>query len=374
MKIMNWQPKCGTNSRRYDIRSPRASRNAMENQLKNTQNLIPFQNDGTVIMSTTISLSRNIAGYKFVSKASSQELLEILNDISDTVYEELGSGYTYNDVEFQDPFLADTWVEDQLTSPDYEDKDIPRGIFTAKNARIAIVINDINHLKIQITEKYLQPERCWTIINQIDDIIENRVHYSFSPQFGYLTTNLQDAGTGMKMSVEMHLPALAMNGSIGDLYDFAEAKDLFIEGCRGNCDPEGDMFRITNNITIGVSEEDIIKNMKRIVTRIAQFELQTRRLLLSEKKDMMTDSALRALGVLKFARMINYIEASNLISKVKLGILTGVVKGIPLEVMDKLLRKSMPARLNYDNCEILDYQKEEILRAEMIRDTLNSLY
>lgn len=344
----------------------------MKDQLKDSKDLEPFLNDETVIKSTTISLSRNVAGYKFLPKASISEMQDVLDSVSEKIHQEFGSTYEYYEPEFRDPFLGDIWAEQQITSNSFENKDCPRGLFVAKSNDVAIVINDINHLKLQIREKGLRPERCWSLINEIDDIVESRVEYAFSPQFGYLTTNLQDAGTGMKVSIEMHLPALAMQGKIGDLYDFSEAKDLDISGCRSDCDPEGDLFRISNNITIGRSEPEIVEEINKIAIKIAQFERQTRKLLVCEQHDTLVNSTLRALGLLKYSQMINFIEAANLLSKVKLGILTGTIENISIEEIDDTLRKIKPAKLNYDNCETLDYSKEEALRAKIIRKSLSS--
>jgi protein arginine kinase len=343
----------------------------MKNELNEPVNMLPFKNDGTVIRHTTLSVSRNIAGFKFVKKASDEQLQQIVNDISDAIYDEFGDGYIYNDMDFPDPFLGDMWVEDQLISDDFEDKECPRAVFTSKIAPIVLVINDINHLKIKIKEKHLGTHQSWSIVSLLDDIIESKVRYSFSPQLGYLTTNLSEAGTGLKFSAILHLPALAMHGRIGDLYDFAVAKDLNVTGCRGSYDPEGDLFRVSNNITIGLSEEDIIRQTKMVIAKIAQFEQQTRKLLVCEQPDTLNDSTMRALGTLRYARMINYIEAANLISKVKLAVLTGLVKGIPLELLDKLLKDTTPAKLNYDHCEMLDYDRQETIRADIIRKALN---
>ncbi|MFI4912077.1 MAG: hypothetical protein ACIAQZ_10470 [Sedimentisphaeraceae bacterium JB056] len=344
----------------------------MEQHLTDIHKLIPFQNDGSVIQSSTISLSRNLTGYKFVPKASNTELQEILDEVCDCISEELNNDYTFNEPDFQDPFLGDLLVENQTTSVNFEQKNCPRGTLISDGTQTAIVINDLDHIKIQTRRNFLQTKECWLEADGVDDLIESKVHYAFSPQFGYLTTSLENAGTGLRVSIAMHLPALAMHGKIGDLYDFAEAKDLDISGCRGDCDPEGDLFCISNNITIGKSEEEIITYVNKIVTRIAQFELQTRKLLVCEQYDNLSDSVNRALGTLKYARMINYIEAANLISKVKLGAMTGILKGIEPETIEKLLKMIKPAQLNYDNCEVLEYNKEESIRADMIRSALSS--
>ena len=342
----------------------------MKDSLKDTTNLVPFKNDGTVIRSTTLSLSRNAAGYKFVTKEDKSELGIVLDLISNKFTEAFGDSFEYFEPEYQDPFLNDILSENQITSIGFSDLDYPRGLFLSKAASIAAVINDCNHLKLQMTENGLETSRCWEKLNEMDDIIEEDIHYAFSPQFGYLTTSPQDAGTGLKISFVMHMPALAMHSKISDLYDFAQAKDLDISGCRGDCDPEGDMFKITNNITIGRSEQEIIEDTRKIVIKIAQYELQTRRLLACERADILNDSTQRALGTLRYAQMINYIEAANLLSKVKLGILSGTIKGVDIDKIDSVMEKITPARLNYDNCELLDFSREETLRAKIIRDSL----
>ncbi len=341
----------------------------MKDTLADPANLIPFKNDGTVIRSTTLSLSRNVAGYKFVTKENKSELGVVLDIISNKFSEAFGDNFEYFEPEYQDPFLNDLLSENQVTSIGFSDRDYPRGLFLSKTAGIAAVINDYNHLKLQMATSGLETSKCWEKLNEMDDIIEEDVQYAFSPQFGYLTTSPQDVGTGLKISFVMHMPALAMHSKISDLYDFAQAKDLDISGCRGDCDPEGDMFKITNNVTIGKSELEIIEETKKVVVKIAQYELHTRKLLSCEEPDLLNDSTQRALGILRYAQLINYIEAINLLSKVKLGILTGMIKGIGLEKIDTLMEKITPARLNFDNCELLDFNREEIIRAKLIRDS-----
>lgn len=335
------------------------------------QNLVPFKNDGSVILFTTLCLSRNIAGYKFVTKAEPSELGAVLEAVTNRFTEAFAESFDYYEPEYQDPYLSDLLAENQITSVSFADKDYPRGLFLSKAGTVSAVINDSNHLRLQMTEAGLETALCFEKLNEMDDIIEQEVKYAFSPQFGYLTTSLQDAGTGMKISFSLHLAALAMQGKIGDLYDFAQAKDLDISGCRGDCDPEGDMFKITNNITIGKSEYEIIEDTRKVAVKIAQYELAARRLLVSEKLNILNDSVQRALGTLRYARMMNYIEAANLLSKVRLGILTGVLKGISCEKIDYILSKISPARLNYDNCELLDCTRDETLRCEIIRNSLS---
>ncbi len=340
----------------------------MMNNLLNTasKSTLPSR-QAAVIMATSLSLSRNVAGYKFVTRASDNELQDILDIITDSVYERFGRDYDYYEPDFQDPFLGDIWAEDQLTSIEFDTKTSPRGVLVNSSNKVSIVINDKNHLKLQANETGLKAHHCWKILNSIDDGIETSVQYSFSPQFGYLTTNLKDAGTGMKLSFDMHLPALAMNGSIEDLHQFADAKDIEISGCRGDCEPEGDLYKITNNITIGVSEEKIVEDMTKIALRIAQFETKTREMLAGERFNSLLDTSQRALGLLRYARMIDYTEAASLLSELRLGILTGIIKEIPLSAVDRLLEKIKPARLDYDNCEVLGRVKSEILRADIIR-------
>ncbi len=345
----------------------------MKDSLADPTKLVPFKNDGTVIRATVLSLSRNVAGYKFVTKEDKSELGVVLDLLSTKFSEAFGSSFEYFEPEYQDPFLNDMLTEEQIATVGFAEKDYPKGLFLSKSGGIVAVINDCNHLKLQMQGWGLETSRCWEKLNEMDDIIEEDVQYAFSPQFGYLTTSPQDAGTGLKISFYMHMPALAMHSKISDLYDFAQAKDLDISGCRGDCDPEGDMCKITNNVTIGKSEQEIIEETRKIVVKIAQYELQTRRILACEEADLLNDSTQRALGTLRYAQMINYIEAVNLLSKVTLGISCGTIKGVSLDVINGIMKKITPARLNYDNCELLDFSREEVIRAKIIRDSLGHI-
>ena len=339
--------------------------------LNTTQRQGVLKDDGTIVISTEIALYRNVAGYKFVATESRSKLKEILTAITECVEDTVGGNYHRYTPENQDPFIGELWVENQITSIGFEDKDCPMCVFVSRCSNMVIVVNDINHIKLYVKKVGLKPEKCWTLINRLDDEIEKNISYAFSPQFGYLTTSLKDAGTGMHASVIMHLPALAMRGTITDLYDFAEAKDVEISGCRSDCEPEGDLYKLTNNITIGKSEEEILTDLRKVAIGIANSESQARYDLIHEDFDILVDSTQRALGTLRYARMINFIEAANLLSKVRLGILTQTIREISLLTIDELLEKTKPAKMNYDSCETLDYDRQDVLRAETIREALS---
>ena len=249
----------------------------------------------------------------------------------------------------------------------------PRGVVIAEDEAFTAMINEEDHLRIQVYAAGLQLHACWQQINRIDDAIEQKLDYAFDTKLGYLTACPTNLGTGIRVSVMLHLPALKMTGQIEKFVTAARDCNLAIRGLFGEgTDATGDFFQLSNQVTLGVSEQQIVDEFTdNIVPKIIDYESQARKTLLEKKPHALDDKIQRAIGVLRSAYLISSQEALFLLSNVRLGINLGRIKDIQLSTVNELFMLTQPAHLQLRAGKMLDPDQRDSLRAEIIRKTLN---
>ena len=217
----------------------------------------------------------------------------------------------------------------------------------------------------------LQLDEAWDIADKIDDLIEEKINYAFDEEIGYITSCPTNLGTGVRASVMLHLPALSMIGYIKDILRAAGQIGLAVRGIYGEgSEFLGNLYQISNQVTLGVTEEEIIENLNSVTMQIIDKERMTRQNLLSIKKDELEDKVFRSYGILKNARIISANEAMKLISDVKLGVNLDLIKGLPIEKLNCMMEMIQPGFLQKYYDYALDTRNRDIKRAELIRKSL----
>jgi protein arginine kinase len=327
-----------------------------------------------VVISSRIRLARNVAGFHFQSCLSRDRQRDLLDQLKETLMEmDLGEKVFFIDIDQVSDLERDLLTERHLISRRLSKGPGPRGVVIAEDEAFTAMINEEDHLRVQVFASGLQLNKCWERINRIDDLIEGKLQYAFDRRLGYLTACPTNLGTGIRVSVMLHLPALKMTSQIDKFINAARDCNLAIRGLFGEgTDAVGDFFQLSNQVTLGVSEQQVVDEfMKDVVPKIIDYELQSRQALIEKKPHALDDKIQRALGVLRNAYLISSQEALFLLSNVRLGVNLGRIKDISLATVNELFMLTQPAHLQMRAGKMLDADQRDSLRAEIIRTTLH---
>ncbi len=327
-----------------------------------------------VVISSRIRLARNIAGFEFLPCLSRENQRRLQDHLKDVLLSlDLGEKVSYLDIDHASNVERSLLTERHLISHRHAKGAGPRGVVIAEDEAFTAMINEEDHLRIQVYAAGLQLHACWQRINRIDDAIEQKLQYAFDTELGYLTACPTNLGTGIRVSVMLHLPALKMTGQIDKFINAARDCNLAVRGLFGEgTDATGDFFQLSNQVTLGVTEQHIVDTFTDdIVPRIIDYEAQARKTLLEKKTHALDDKIQRAIGVLRSAYLISSQEALFLLSNVRLGINLGRIKDINLATVNELFMLTQPAHLQLRAGKILDPDQRDTLRAEIIRNKLN---
>src|SRR5215218_756399 len=220
-----------------------------------------------IVISSRIRLARNIAGVQFLTRCSRGQRSTLERKVRDTVLEsQVAPSMLYVDLEGAPEMDRLLLVERHLISKHHAAAEGARGVAIGENETLSIMINEEDHLRIQVLRSGLQLEEAWEQINKLDDVLESKLDYSFHPRFGYLTACPTNVGTGIRVSVMLHLPALKMTGEIEKVFQALQKISLAVRGLYGEgSQAMGDFYQISNQVTLGKSEQKIIEELKDVV-------------------------------------------------------------------------------------------------------------
>lgn len=348
-----------------------------------------------IVVSSRIRLARNLAGHKFLSRCSNAEKNEILEELKNVLMSlDLGDKIFYISVDKTSSLNRDFLVERHLISRHHALGKGPRGVVIAQREFFTAMINEEDHLRLQVLKAGCQLSECAKQINRIDDMIEKKVSFAFSPRYGYLTACPTNLGTGIRCSVMLHLPAMKMTGQIEKFFNAARDMSLAVRGLFGEgTEAVSDLYQLSNQITLGASEQTIVSKFeKTTIPEIVEYENAARNELLSKQIDTLDDKISRAMALLQNAHLISSQEALFLLSHLRLGInmhrhmgastpaikrlcaLTGATdkdKGISIATINRLFMLTLPAHLQLNYGKSLDSTHRDALRAQIIRSALN---
>jgi protein arginine kinase len=349
-----------------------------------------------IVVSSRIRLARNLAGYKFLSRCSNVEKAEILNKLKEVIMSlDLGDQVYYISIDEATSLNRHFLVERHLISRNHAFGKGPRGVVMAKREFFTAMINEEDHLRLQVLKAGCQLSQCSEQINRIDDMIEGKIDYAFSPRYGYQTACLTNLGTGIRVSVMLHLPALKMTGQIEKFFHAAKDMSLAVRGLFGEgTEAASDLYQLSNQATLGVSESQIVTNFEqKIIPEIVEYEKTAREYLLTKKPDLLDDKISRAMALLQNAHLISSQEALFLLSHLRLGVNIYNYMGKSTPAIDKLRKLcgsgedaknrlsiatinrlfmlTLPAHLQLNCGKTLDPTDRDVLRAKIIRSALN---
>ncbi len=327
-----------------------------------------YQTDGKkndMIISTRVRLARNISGFPFSAKLSREEGEKII----DLVWEALApvqKDFTLYRIQKLSPVRQQALIEKHLISPDLTDARAPRAAIIHKDETISIMVNEEDHIRIQCLAPGLAPDAAWDMANKIDDLIGETISYAFHEKFGFLTSCPTNTGTGLRVSAMIHLPAISVSGGISGLLAQAAKSGMAVRGLYGEgSDAQGNFYQISNQTTLGHSEEEIIERFGRVLASIMEVEASLRKKIADAVPDRLTDRIMRAYGAMRYAHMISGKELINFISDVRLGIYLGIIEPIPFEKLTALMVTTMPANISGGGS--MSAEERDIKRASIVK-------
>ncbi|MCZ8523803.1 MULTISPECIES: protein arginine kinase [Paenibacillus] len=331
--------------------------------------------DSDIVISSRIRLARNIRAYPFpmlATNGQSKEVAELAAKAMDS--EELNtiSRFTLLPLADLDELERRVLVEKHLISPALANESRNGSVILSDNESISIMVNEEDHLRIQCLCPGFQIKEAWDLAGQIDDVFESQLEYAFDEKRGYMTSCPTNVGTGIRASVMIHLPALVLTQQINRILSAITQVGLAVRGLYGEgSEALGNLFQISNQITLGQSEEEIIDNLYSVVRQIIEHERAARQKLVYETRPKILDRVSRSYGVLSYAAIMDSKEAAQRLSDVRLGIDLGFIKNVSPHVLNELLVMTQPGFLQQTAGEKLTPEERDIRRAQLIREKIS---
>ncbi|MEA1940558.1 MAG: protein arginine kinase [Candidatus Caldatribacteriota bacterium] len=327
-----------------------------------------------VVVSSRIRLARNIENIPFPARACQAEL----KNVFELIQKVIAKNPIFNDTNLillnnLSPLENQFLVEKNLISSYFAREKYPyRAFIYNKEETLSIMVNEEDHIRIQSLNSGLQLNKIWKFINKIDDEIEKKVTYAFNEKEGYLTSCPTNVGTGMRASVMLHLPALVIVNRVKELLKAISKIGYVVRGFYGEgSEAMGDLFQISNQVTLGISEEETIDNLEKVSRNIIDQEQKARKKLALGTKSELEDRIWRAYGLLSSARIISSMEAMELLSKLRFGVELEIISNFNLSKLNKLILLIQPAYLRMLYGEELDAFKRDLQRATLIRNEVS---
>jgi len=330
--------------------------------------------DGTssksaIVLMTRIRLARNLAAYPFPGWASPEQRTEIVELCRKAVAKapamKRGHGFSIEEAgELERQIL----VERHLISRELSGAKEGAGAVVSKDQTCAVMINEEDHLRIQVLRSGFQLKKAWSAINDLDTALEQNLDYAYSSRLGYLTACPTNLGTGMRGSVMMHLPALVITSQMEKIVRAVNQLGMVVRGLFGEgSDASGSIFQISNQTTLGETEEDIIKRLEAVLKSIIEHEENARAKLLETDAAKLFDKIGRAYGILQNSHLLSSGEAMNLLSLIRLGVDLGLFPCEQRAIVDRLFIEAQPGHLQHAQKGEFEPAQRDILRAARLR-------
>ena len=331
--------------------------------------------ESDIVISSRIRLARNIAGYPFLSRANLKQRREIESLLRKTIIErKIAQDVSYVNLNQATAIDKLFLVERHLISKEHAEGEGERGVAFGKSETVSLMINEEDHLRIQVIRSGFELKNTWDTIDEIDNLLGENLNFAFSSRFGFLTACPTNVGTGMRVSVMLHLPALGMTKHIEKVFNAVGKLGLVVRGLYGEgTKVSGDLYQISNQFALGKSEKEILSIIESVIPRITSYERMARKALVMESKDQLEDRIWRSYGMLKAARMITSEEILQLLSQVRMGVNLGLIEDIEIQTLNELFVLTLPAHLQkLQGCE-LDSAQRNVIRASYVRKRLEGL-
>ena len=325
--------------------------------------------ESDIVISSRIRLARNLADFPFIKRCSAEdrqaiertvrakmEKLEQWKDVRYLLVNELS--------EVDRQFL----VERQLISRELADAEGARAVAIDPSEQFSVMVNEEDHLRLQVMHSGLSLQDAWSTINELDNLVEREITYAFHSKFGYLTACPTNVGTGLRVSVMLHLPALVITRQIDKVFRSLQKISVTVRGLYGEGSQYmGDFYQVSNQITLGRSEEELVQQVSEVIPVLIDYERRARRFLVEESEQDLHDDVSRARGILSTAKKISSEETMHYLSKVRMGINLGLIDDLPITTINKLFIHTQPAHLQKLRGRLLGSADRNVERASYLQ-------
>lgn len=328
-----------------------------------------------IVVSSRIRLARNLAGFPFASKLAKEQEEDVIDTVEQAV--------------FRAPFLKDVFfvryhdmteldkqflLERHLISREHAVEQGEKAVAVSPNEVVSLMILEEDHLRLQAFQSGFNFTEAWRIVSEIMNDLEKNLPFSFHTNLGYLTACPTNVGTGLRASCMLHLPGLVLTKQVNKVLQALAKLNLATRGLYGEgSQAAGNFFQISNQITLGQNEEEILNGLEKVIQQMISHEKEARQYLVEKRKTKFEDQIWRALGVLKSARIISSGEAVQLLSMVRLGLDLGVIQNLKFAELNNLFLNIQPAHLQKHTGRALGTSDRDARRAELIREKLKGV-
>ncbi len=333
-----------------------------------------MESNQDVAISTRIRIARNLKDFDFPLYLNVEDTDKLTNTVLDTMKENFTDNYKFfriRDLSSKERLM---YMEEHLISPELA-RQIDKSSFLLRgDEKVTIMINEEDHLRVQTLLSGLNLDAAWKLCSEIDDKLESKLNYAYNSDLGYLTACPTNVGTGMRASVMLHLPCLSITNNMNSLTEAIRKMGLTVRGLYGEgTEASGNLYQVSNQTTLGQTEEEIINKLNKIIIQIVDKERNVREYLKERNGFELEDKIYRSFGILKHSRLMSSKEAMNHLSTLKLGFDCGYLSndsGINIiELMIEIMPATMQKKLNVD----LDKDERDKIRAEIIRNHLSRM-
>lgn len=325
--------------------------------------------DGDVVISTRIRLARDLAHLPFPARMTAEQREEIINRVFGAFPEAQPCAFERHRMSEFSPRAILSMVERHLISREFARDPSGEALLVTADEGVSIMVGEEDHLRIQVLRPGFDLDSAWQEATCWDDYLDTRLHFAFDERLGYLTQCPTNLGTGMRASVMLHLPALQEKGIVQQLATTVSKLGLTIRGLYGEgSKPEGALYQLSNQVTLGITEQEAIDNLRGIVSQIVREERTCREALRGSVA--FEDRVFRALGLLQNARLLTSSEFMSLASQVRMGAALNMLEGITPDTVDALLIDAGAGAIMEAAGEDLDPAQRDLRRAQLVRERL----
>jgi protein arginine kinase len=331
--------------------------------------------ESDIVISSRVRLARNLRGVNFMTRMDDKTRRKIESRCRKAIMDSKVAGAClyvplHEAEELDRKFL----VERHLISKEHGEGKGNRGVAIAEDEILSIMVLEEDHIRLQVFQSGMRLTEAWRIANQADNILENFLDYAFSPTLGYLTACPTNVGTGLRVSVMLHLPALVLTRHIEKIFQAVAKINLAVRGLYGEgTEATGHFYQISNQVALGRTEEDIVRSVGDVIPNIAGYERRAREELLKTDSRRLEDRIWRAYGNLANARILSSEESLMLLSMVRMGVHMEILKGLPIGVVNELFLFAQPAHLQKMEGREMKPEERDIVRADYIRRRLKEV-
>ncbi len=326
-------------------------------------------------VSTRIRLARNLANYPFPHRMTAEQKEAVVREVTDALFSANKTiGQTFHATKIADMPQAEALylVEQHLISPEFAET--PDGVVLRDDSgTVSIMLNEEDHIRIQVVLPGAALDEAMETANRIDDLLDEKLRYAFDERLGYLTQCPTNLGTGLRASVMVHLPVLTDQRAIGSLSAALSKLGMTVRGIYGEgSEARGKMYQISNQVTLGLSEQEAVESLKTVVAQVMEQEAQAREKVFAASPAAF-DRVCRALGTLQYARLLSGEEFMELVSDVRMGLCAGALEGMTPGDVDQLIAQAQPATILHRLGRNLSAQERDRERADFVRAAVRSV-